>query len=543
MSRHLVADKRELADGAMKQVTAGNTEVLLVQLRGQVHALYAHCTHYGAPLAEGILSGSRLVCPWHHACFSIETGNLLEPPALDALPRFDVMVDGDDVWVELPEADRVSKTRTSEMATPDTSDPRVFVVLGAGAAGAAAVETLRQDGFRGRVVLVTQEDDLPYDRTLLSKDYLSEGKTMGWIPLRERAFFETHGIEVRTGHQVTRLDTAGQTLTFQDRSSLHYDKLLLATGSTPVPLEVPGTELDGVMYLRTFGDGQMLLERAKEGDRVVVVGSSFIGMECASSLTERGLAVTVVTPDAVPFERLLGDEVGGMFKVLHEENGVTFAFSSRVAQIVGEERVAAVVLDDGHTLDADLVVIGIGVEPATNWLEGMAKSEDGSVTVDRFLRLGNDHGRLYAAGDLARYPDPVSGERIRVEHWRLAMQHGRTAAHNMAGRDVPFGGVPLFWTKQHGVGLRYVGHAPEWDEVVIDGNLEERDFLAYYFKGDRVLAVLGAQRDAELCVIEECMRLNEMPGAGEIRDHSVDWQAQFALTLGTVSESAFENEL
>lgn len=525
MSRHLVASKRELNDGEMKQVTAGDTEVLLVQLEGKVYALYAHCTHYGAPLAEGALSGSRIVCPWHHVCFSAETRNLLEPPVLDALPRFDVELAGDDIWVELPEADGVPEARTPDMATPDASDPRVFVGLGAGAAGAAAVETLRQDGFGGRVVLVTQEDDLPYDRTLLSKDYLSEEKTMGWIPLRERAFYEAHGIELMTGRRVTHLDTAGQTLTFQDLSTLRYDALLLATGSTPVPLEIPGTELDGVIYLRSFGDGQALLERSKEGNRAVIIGSSFIGMECASSLIERGLEVTVVMPDAVPFERLLGREVGDMFRALHEENGVTFAFNSHVAQIVGEERVAQVVLDDGRALDADLVVVGIGVEPATKWLEGVDKNEDGSVSVDRFLRLGSDHGPLYAAGDLACYPDPRSGEPTRVEHWRLAMQHGRTAAHNMAGHETAFGGVPLFWTKQHGVGLRYVGHAPDWDEVVFDGVPEARDFLAYDLKGHNVLAVLGAQRDAELCVIEECMRLEKAPSIDAIRGHGVDWQA------------------
>ncbi len=529
MSRHLVADKRELSDGEMKGVTAGDTEVLLVQLEEQVYALHAHCTHYGAPLAEGTLSGSRLVCPWHHACFSAKTGVLLEPPALDDLPRFDVQLDGDDVWVELP--DHVPDTSTPEMASPDRSDARVFVVVGAGAAGTAAVETLREDGFRGRVLLVTQENDLPYDRTLLSKDYLSEEETMGWIPMRERAFYEMHGIELLTGHRVTHLDATGQTLTFEDQSTLYYDALLLATGSTPVPLEVPGTDLEGVLYLRTFADAQTLIERSHVGSRVVVVGSSFIGMECASSLVGRGLHVTVVTPDEVPFKSLLGREVGDMFRALHEENGATFAFNSHVAQIVGDGRVAQVVLDDGRTLDADLVVVGIGVKPETEWLE-LAKNDDGSISVDRSLRLGGDHGPVYAAGDLARYPDPTTGEPIRVEHWRLAMQHGRTAAHNMVGREVPFSGVPLFWTKQHGMGLRYVGHAPDWDDVVIDGDPEARDFLAYYLKGDDVAAVLGAQRDAELCVVEECMRLEQMPPADEVRVGSVDWVARLA-TLET----------
>ena len=519
MTKQLVAQQNDLKDGDMKTAKVGDTEVLLVRTEGRVNALYAHCTHYGAPLVKGVLSGSRIVCPWHHACFSARTGGLLEPPALDDLPQFEVTLGGNEIWVEIP--DEVPETVPPEAVNLDKSDARVFVIVGAGAAGAAAAETLRRDGFRGRVVLVSREG-LPYDRTLLSKDYLNSEKTMGWIPLRERAFYDAHGVELLE-QTVTHLDPAAQHLTFAGGDTLHYDALLLATGSVPKPLELPGTELGGVFYLRTLQDSQTLVAAAKEGARAVVVGASFIGLECASSLHERGLEVTVVTPDAVPFEGLFGREVGEMFRRLHEENGVTFISNGRLARLSGEDRVTHAMLEDGLELPADLVVIGVGVEPNLPELKGLEPNEDGSVSVDRFLRLTGDYGPIYAAGDLARYPDPSSGEAVRVEHWRLAMQHGRAAAHNMAGQEDAFTGVPLFWTKQHGVGWRYVGHAESWDEVIIDGDLGAHEFLAYYLNQGKLRAVLGAQRDAELCVIEERFRLGTLPQVADIRAHKVNW--------------------
>ncbi len=521
MTKHFLARQNDLKDGDMKAVEVGGTEVLLTRTEGRVSALYARCTHYGAPLSEGVLSGARIVCPWHHACFSARTGELLEPPALDDLPQFEVTLGGDEIWVELP--DDVPETASPAPVNLDETDARVFVIVGAGAAGAAAAETLRRDGFRGRVVLVGREG-LPYDRTLLSKDYLSSEKTMGWIPLRGESFYDALGVALLT-QTVTQIDPAAQQLTFEDGDTLHYDALLLATGSVPKPLTVPGAELGGVFYLRTLQDSQDLVAAAQEDARALIIGASFIGMECAASLRERGLEVTVVTPDEVPFEGLFGREVGEMFRKLHEANGVAFVSGTKVAQLSGEDRVTHAVLEDGRDLPADLVVIGVGVGPKVPEIVGVALNNDGSVSVDRFLRLTGNYGPVYAAGDLARYPDPFTGEAVRVEHWRLAMQHGRAAAHSMAGQEDAFTGVPLFWTKQHGVGLRYVGHAESWDEVVIDGDLGAHEFLAYYLNKGKLRAVLGAQRDAELCVIEERFRLGTLPPVEDIRAHKVAWLA------------------
>lgn len=523
MSRHRIAQKNDLKDGELRAVSVGETELVVARAEGHVAAFQAHCPHNGAPLAKGVLSGSRLVCPWHHACFSAQTGDLLEPPALDALVRFEIIHEGDALFVELPGEGDVTE-RLPELATPRGDDTRVFVVLGAGAAGTTAAQTLREDGFGGRVVLVTHESTPPYDRTLLSKGVLAgqaEPK-----PLRDEAFYDVHGVELLS-RTATQLDPAAQLLRFEGGDTLRYDALLLATGSAPVQLEVPGAELSGIFYLRTLQDSQALAAAAVAGTRAVVVGASFIGLECASSLRERGVEVTVITPDTVPFKGLFGREVGEMFRALHEENGVTFVSEGKVARFSGDDRVTHAVLEDGRELPVDFVTVGVGVKPNLPEVKGLALGEDGSVSVDRFLQL-TGHGPVYAAGDLARYPDPYSGRPVRVEHWRLAMQHGRAAAHGMAGREKAFDAVPFFWTKQHGLNVRYVGHASTWDEVVIDGDLSAHEFLAYYLEKGELRAVLGAGRDSDLCAVEECLRLGALPSAADLRARRVAWPTQLA---------------
>jgi NADPH-dependent 2,4-dienoyl-CoA reductase/sulfur reductase-like enzyme/nitrite reductase/ring-hydroxylating ferredoxin subunit len=519
----VVARADELRDGQMKQVSVEGTDVLLTRVGGQHHAVGAYCTHYGAPLATGVLSGARVVCPWHHACFSVVSGDQEEPPGLDALPCFEVRVEGDQVIVAVPED--APKQRVSGMAAPDAADRRVFAVLGGGAAGAAAVEALRQAGYRGRVLLITAEHFLPYDRTTLSKAYLAEReKQSGVKPARSEAFYREHGIEVLAGKRVARVRAEGRQIEFADGGTLHYDALLLATGATPRRLPVPGVDLERVLTLRTPEDVDPIAAAAVEGSRAVVIGSSFIGMECAAALRSRKVEVQVVAMESVPFERVLGREVGGLFKGLGEENGVAFHFNAQVDHFAGKGRVEKVVLKGGTELEADLVVIGAGVRPATEYLDGVAKNPDGSVNVDEHLKVvGAD--RLWAAGDIAAFPDPLTGERIRIEHWRVAGQQGRVAARNMAGLATPFDQVPFFWTRQFNQNLRYVGYAGSWDEVVVEGDLGQRNFLAYYAKGGQVRAVAGAGRDKALCAIEECLRLRRMPVLAAIRA-GVDWEAQ-----------------
>ena len=530
-----VAQQSDLQDGELKAVTAGDTDLLLVRTGSHIAAFQATCPHKGAPLAQGVLNGSRLMCPWHHACFSAQTGDLLEPPSLDALAHFEVTHKGDALFVTLPDEDDIPKDRLPELATPASADTRVFVIVGAGAAGTTAAQTLREDGFQGRVVLITQ-DTAPYDRTMLSKGFLAgEAESK---PLRDAAFYDAHGLELLTNRTVSRVNPEGQTLTFEDGDTLAYDALLLASGSTPVSLEVPGNDLGGVFYLRTLHNAEQLVAAAEEGQRAVVVGGSFIGLECAASLRKRGLAVTVVTPQTVPFEGLFGAEVGGMFRQLHEDNGAKFVAEQQVTRFLGDAQVEQVVLEDGRELPADLVVVGVGVKPTLPTIDGAELNDDGSVSVDATLRLVGEHGPIYAAGDHARYPDALTGQPIRVEHWRLAMQHGRVAAHNMAGQNMAgqnmagqeskFGEVPFFWTQQYGTSFRYVGHAQNWDEVVIDGDVGAQKFLAYYLENGELRAVFGVGRDTDLCAVEECLRLSTLPSADDLRAQNVNWTALLA---------------
>lgn len=313
-----LAHASDLREGEMKEVSAGDTRILLARVGGEFHAVGATCPHYGAPLAEGALCGTRVVCPWHHAAFDVTSGRLEEPPALDGLVRYDVRVEGGRVLVRVPEEAR--DRRTHAMASRDESaDPSLFVILGAGAAGYAAAQTLREEGFRGRVLLITREGRAPYDRPNLSKDYLQGHAEPEWMPLRPAEFFDEHDIELLLDSEVTRVDAQSKTLTFAGGKTLAYDSLLVATGGAPVRLNIPGSDLKKIWVLRSFDDADSIIETAARSRRAVVVGASFIGMEAAAALRERGLEVTVVAPSREPFAYTLGAEVGSLFRRLHAE--------------------------------------------------------------------------------------------------------------------------------------------------------------------------------------------------------------------------------
>ena len=523
MPAHRVAAVHDLADGEMKQVTVGDTDVLLSRIDGTYYACGAHCTHYGAPLADGVLHDGCVVCPWHHARFDVRTGALADPPALDSLPHYVVRVEGDGVFVDVPdEAEGTPEGAayresggTPPASAPEGSDDRTFAIVGAGAAGEVAAETLRAAGFRGRIVLITQEADRPYDRTALSKGYMGGAAGDEALPLRDAGFFRRLGIEVLTGRRVTTLDAAAREIRFDDGDPLRYDQALVATGAAPRRLDVPGSDLDGVFTLRSHADAQRIVQAAKAGQRAVVVGSSFIGMEAAAHLTQRGLDVTVVSKERVPFEAVLGEEVGRVHQRTHEAEGVSFFLDAEIERIERGEGGLRVRMQGGEVAEGDLVLVGIGVTPATDFLEGVERHEkDGGVLVDAHLRAADG---LYAAGDIAHFPSPQTGERIRVEHWRLAQQHGRVAAFAMAGRDVVYDGVPFFWSGQFDVRPRYLGHAEAWDEVVIDGSLDEHSFLAYYVQGDRVLAVCGVGRDRAVAALHALMLAGKTPSAAAVR--------------------------
>ena len=492
----------EINDGEMREIEAGGIKVLLARVRGKCYAVGATCTHYGAPLAEGALVGDRIVCPWHHACFDVATGDLLEPPALDALPNYQVEIRDDEILVELP--DEPTDRRTPDMTPQDLrADGRVFVIVGGGASGLAAAQTLREDGFAGRVVMVTREDRTPYDRPNLSKDYLQGHAEPEWMPLRPDDFFEQHDIEVLYGKEAASIDIGARLVAFKDGTDIRYDSLLLATGCEPRGLGVPNSNLENIFVLRSFADADAIIAALDGATRAVVIGASFIGMEAAASLAQRGLAVTVAAPDHVPFEKTLGPEIGRMIQRLHENNGVKFRLESRVTGFEGSGTVGAAILDSGERLETDLVIVGIGVTPATGLLEGLELEKDGGVPTDQYLRAAEN---VYAAGDIASFPDAHTGSRTRIEHWRTALEQGRIAAHNMAGKSVAYEEVPFFWTTQFGVTLLHIGHARNWDEIAYRGEVRAQDFLAFYVRDGDVRAVAAMNRDREMAEFQETMR-------------------------------------
>lgn len=516
----VAAKKSDLPEGTMKQVAVEGGEILLVNIEGEIAALGAFCTHYNARLANGVLIGDTIVCPSHQACFCARSGDLKQPPALNALPKFEVAVRGDDIVVRIPE--KISKSRIPDMASPDPErDPRTFVILGAGASGNAAAQSLRQNGFQGKILMISDETDLPYDRPNLNKDYLQGDVKDEWMPLRSEKFFQNRGIELLLGRKVTTVDVGARTISFEKGDTLSYDKLLLATGSIPRRLNVAGEHLENIFTLRSYADSRSIAKACEKSSRAVIIGSGFIGLEAAASLRKRGLQVAVVSQEAVPFAKVFGTEIGAMFHQFHEENGVTFHLETAVDKFEGAEKVEAVILQNGSRIDTDLVLIGIGVSPNTAYLQGLPKESDGSIRTDIYFRAADD---VYAAGDIARFPDWRSGEYTRIEHWRTAEQQGRDAALNMAGIPTPNLNVPFFWTRHGSLGIRYVGYVRDWDEIIFDGDPAARNFLAFYVKNNEIRAVAGCKRDKQAAAILELMRLKKMPSPSELRKGPLDFE-------------------
>ncbi len=519
LKKHIVGEADKVSDGQMRAFEIDEDhKILIAKVRGKYYAMGATCPHYGAPLEEGILSGNRVLCPWHHSAFDIQTGDLLEPPAIDNIPVYEVSIENGNIVVMLPE--KIEASAKPEMSKPDfESDKRTFVIVGAGAAGNAAAQTLRETGFKGKIKLVTKEKEIPYDRPELSKDFMQGKGKEEWLPLRSREFYENNGIDLMFDTTVTGIDTAKHEINLGDGDTLKYDRILLATGGRPRRLDIPGNDLENIFTLRSHTDAAGIIAAAEKAKKAVVVGANFIGMESANSLRERGLEVTVVAPEDTPMQRIFGEKVGQVFRKAHEEKGVKFMMGHTVVKFEGDGTVQKAVLDNGDKIDADLVVIGIGVVPSSDAIKGIAYQPDGSIEVNEHMNSKND---IYAAGDIARFKDRRTGDWMRIEHWRTAEQQGRIAARNMAEQKAAFDSVPFFWTNQAGLSFQYVGHAEEWDDIIIDGSLEDRKFVAYYIKNNSVVAAAGNGRDKDLAAIEELMRKNKMPKPERLREASPD---------------------
>ncbi len=519
MSEHAIGSADTfLADGAMRRVEVEGTPLVIARTDGRYYAFGATCSHYGASLDEGVLRGTTVICPWHHACFDIRNGARLEPPALNDVPHYPLRLDGDQILVTLPHNNELEP-----MGSFSESDARIFVIVGGGAAGNAAAEELRRSGYRGKLILLNAAPTLPLDRPNLSKDYLTGGAQPEWMPLRgEMAWYAAREIDLRLNTRVVGIDLGTHTVKIEGGDLIRYDKLLLAPGAEPRRLRnIAGESLAGIYTLRTLADSNELIKAVAVGKRVVIIGASFIGLEVASSLANtREAIVTVVAIEETPFDRILGVEIGRMFQREHESNGIEFRLQASVARFIGTAgHVSAVELTSGETLPVDFVVLGVGVAPATDFVAGAGLSlddKDRSMLVNDQLQSSDQD--VYAAGDIAK----VDG--TRIEHWRLAEQHGIVAAHTMLGQvDSATAHVPFFWTVQWSIIFNYVGHAENWDAIIFRGSPDNNDFLVFYI-GDngKLLAAGGCNYDRDLDAIEFILRDSLPLTPDQMRDPAFD---------------------
>ena len=497
-----------IPDGAKLQGVVAGEDVLLVRHGAEFFAVGAFCTHYHGPLADGLVDGDKVRCPWHHACFNLRTGEALHAPALDPIQCWNVRQEGDTVYVK--EKIAAASTNSSSVQHPSS-----IVIVGGGAAGLAAAEMLRRTGYAGPVTMISADADPPCDRPNLSKDFLSGSAPDEWMPLRPPEWYIERKIELILNARVTDLDTRAQIVSTHTGQSIPYSALLLATGADPVRIPVEGADPSQIFYLRSFADSKAIVERASHAKKAVVVGASFIGLEVAASLRARGLEVHVVAPEDIPMERILGAELGAFIRALHESHGVVFHLGQTVKRVEGRQ----VILSGGGTLEADFLVLGIGVRPSIALAERAGLAMDRGILVNEYLETSAPG--VFAAGDAARWPDSHSGERIRVEHWVVAERQGQTAAKNMLGLGARFDAVPFFWSQHYDVPINYVGHAERWDSLEIDGDVAQRECSVRYRRGGRTIAVVTIYRDVESLHAELAMER----GVTESNNFPTPWRS------------------
>ena len=493
MTQHAVARLEQLEQQRPLRVQVGSEEVILLRQGDQVHAYQANCPHAGAPLEEGTVYGGLLICPWHKAAFAVDEGAVCEPPALCDLRRYPTQVKGGEVWVDdqpLPESQ-----------PPRHSDARCFVVIGAGAAGCAAVATLLGRGFGGRLVWIDQERQPAYDRTSLSKFVIAGEMSPDEVPALLEADDLRQGHLQRVHGKVRLLDTGKRQVLLADGQRIDYDHALLATGGKPLRPAIAGAQLSGVCVLRSRDDAAHLLDSAEPGQPVVIVGDGFIGLEAASALRKYGMQVHVVSRHQVPLAKQLGERIGRSIRELHQRKGVIFHGPTEVERIEGSDKVEAVLLANGERLPTSLVLLGTGVKPATGFIQGVQLADDHSLLVDARMLAAEG---LWAAGDIATFP--LAGQPVRIEHWRLAQQHGVIAAANMLGERSRYDDVPFFWTYQHGRTYEVLGHGRNWNRIEYVGEPEQGDFIALQCIDDQVEAVIAKGYGRAMAVLSQRMK-------------------------------------
>ncbi|XP_036050879.1 apoptosis-inducing factor 3 isoform X1 [Onychomys torridus] len=503
-----VCHVKDLENGQMREVELGWGKVLLVKDNGEFHALGHKCPHYGAPLVKGVLSRGRVRCPWHGACFNICTGDLEDFPGLDSLHKFQVKIEKEKVTVRASKQALQLQRRTKVMAkciSPSAghSSSTNVLIVGAGAAGLVCAETLRQEGFSDRIVLCTLDRHLPYDRAKLSKSLDAQPEQLA---LRPKEFFRAYGLEMLTEAQVVTVDVRSKKVVFKDGFKLEYSKLLLAPGSSPKTLNCKGKDVENVFTIRTPEDANRVVRLAR-GRNAVVVGAGFLGMEVAAYLAEKAHSVSVVELEETPFRRFLGERVGRALMKMFENNRVKFYMQTEVLELRAQEgKLQEVVLKSSKVLRADVCVVGIGAVPATGFLRqsGIGLDSRGFIPVNKMMQT-NIPG-VFAAGDAITFPLAWRNNRkVNIPHWQMAHAQGRVAAENMLAQEAEINTVPYLWTAMFGKSLRYAGYGEGFDDVIIQGDLEELKFVAFYTKSDEVIAVASMNYDPIVSKVAEVL--------------------------------------
>ncbi|MGZ3783604.1 MAG: FAD-dependent oxidoreductase [Bdellovibrio sp.] len=485
-----------ILEGTLKNGTSmlghvGNEPVLLVYQDGEYFAVGTKCSHYGGPLNEGIIEGEVLHCPWHHGCFDLRTGEALKAPALNAIPAWKTEIHDGRVFV-------TEKKSFVVHCREDTESQR-FVIIGGGAAGTAAAVMLRQQGFQGSISIIDEGKDLPYDRPNLSKDFLAGNAPEKWIPLYTEKFYKENKITLELATRAQKIDPHRRSIFLSNGKTFRYDRCLISTGGVPHKPSIPGIEKPNVYFLRTLLDCRRIIARTSWAFRAVIVGAGFIGMETAAALRMRNIDVHIVAPDEEPLLKVVGIHVGSYLRKLHEKNGVKFHLGHTVKEI----RERSITLDNGQNVDCDFVLIGAGIQLNTSLADSAGCHCHDGITVDEYLETTVPD--IFAAGDIARWPDPRSQRSIRVEHWEVAERQGQVAALNMLGDRIKFQDVPFFWTKQYEVKLGYVGYSDRFDRMDVMGSTEKDDFAVAYYEDQRIAALLTVGRDEENLLAEQAL--------------------------------------
>ncbi|ELU13703.1 hypothetical protein CAPTEDRAFT_220434 [Capitella teleta] len=491
----VVCDENDLNDGQMKEVQVDEKPILLVKEGGVIRAIGGKCTHYGAPLIKGTLCDGRVRCPWHGACFNVATGDIEDFPGLDSLHTFKVQVKNGKVKVRARKQALESNRKLKKIADKETCRPEHILLIGGGPASLVCAETLRKEGYTGNITMSTNETNLPYERVKLSKAIGVDAKTIG---LRKKDFYSDHNIVIRTDMTAKKLNTVLNTVTFENGEQLFYDKLLIATGVRPRVMTCKGSDLKNIVNLRSPEDGAAILKNG-EGKDVVIVGASFIGIEVAASLGPKAKSLTIVDKGDVPFQKSFGTQVGSAIRNLLENNltGIKYHSRTSVKEFVGKNnKLQRIILMNGEEIPADLCIVGIGTEANTDWLadSGVSLALNKCIRVDK--QMHSNKQDVYAAGDLTVFPlFMAKNEMTNIQHWQMAHQQGRIVALNMLGFQVNIHSVPYFWTVIFGKSLRYAGYAVGFDDIVIRGDAMALKFVAFYTKGDEVVAVASMNYD------------------------------------------------